>query len=226
MHCGRIVDRPHVHLQAQPVGVARRTARSTTRTRPYRTGTWAATTDGGSAQPPPGQRRRAAAGPPPRCPARWPPAGPASGRSRASRASLNEASSTRSRGAGRAAPPSTVGRDRRVGLHVDVEPDLRPGGEHLVEPRHGRRPADPHRGQVGPAQVARSGPAGRRAGPAVVVVEDHRHAVGGGVHVGLQVAVAQRRRPARTPSAVFSSPSAAPPRWAKASGSGASRYGK
>ena len=90
--------------------------------------------------------------------------------------------------------------DRRARLHVDVDPQVRPGVQHLGEGGDRLAAADPRLAHLRPRQLgdppgAVGDPVQRR------VVEGDRHPVGGGVDVGLDVASSRGRRPpGRRPS--------------------------
>ena len=75
------------------------------------------------------------------------------------------------------------GVDGLVGFHVDVEADVGPGGEDVVEAGDDGGSGDSEGAEVFPGQV---GDGGGVAGEAVEggVVEDDGDAVGGGVDVG------------------------------------------
>ena len=81
-------------------------------------------------------------------------------------------------------------RDRGRRLGVDVEPGLGKGHEEFAERRDGVDAVDPCLGDGGVRQL------GDRALPVGdpvqhPIVEGQQHAVGGGVHVGLQISVAE-----------------------------------
>ncbi|PSK98003.1 hypothetical protein CLV63_10651 [Murinocardiopsis flavida] len=83
--------------------------------------------------------------------------------------------------------------DRAVGLEVDVEPRLGPGAEQVLKDGDGFAAADPGASDLGVGQV---GDGAGAVGGAVErgVVEREEDTVGGGVHVGLQVAVPEADR--------------------------------
>ena len=195
---------------------------STTRTLAYRSGTWTAATPGTKPASPRPCREPSRSAATSRCAHRGRLARPAHP---ARPADAPVAERGEQHPVARARLPDRLdGRvDRRVGLHVHVHPALRPGVEDVGQAGHHPVALAADRGQVGPGQVL--DPAGPPEQPVErVVVEDHRHPVAGRVHVGLEVGYPASTARAKA-SIEFSSPSAAPPRWAKASGSGASRYG-
>ena len=111
--------------------------------------------------------------------------------------------------------------DRAVGLEVDVEPGVA-GSARAGRPSRDRlAPADQGLREVGVRQRRRSRRCRSVTRSRTCVVEGQQHAVAGGVHVGLEVAVAQRRPRARRRRRVFSRPTrsgwCAPPRCANAS---------
>lgn len=92
--------------------------------------------------------------------------------------------------------------DRRVGLGIDVDPGLREALQHLVEPQDRIRAGDARFGDLGPREV--DDPSGA-VGHAVelVVVERDQDAVGGGVNVGLEIAIPNLNGVPKRPFGVF-----------------------
>ena len=77
--------------------------------------------------------------------------------------------------------------DRLVGLRIDVDPDVGPRAEDVLEQRDRFATVDQRPRHLGPGQLADdAGPVGDSI--ELVVVEGHEHAVGGDVDVGLEVA--------------------------------------
>ena len=96
----------------------------------------------------------------------------------------------------RAGPPHRL--DQRADgagvLDVDVDPDVGPGAQDVLEQRDRLPAADPGGPDGRPGQL--DDPAGPVGDPVEGrVVEGEQDAVGGGVHVGLQVAEAEVDRP-------------------------------
>ena len=92
--------------------------------------------------------------------------------------------------------------DRRVGLGIDVDPGLREALQHLVEPQDRIRAGDARFGDLGPREV--DDPSGA-VGHAVelVVVERDQDAIGGGVNVGLEIAIPNLDGVPKRPFGVF-----------------------
>ena len=142
-------------------------------------------------------------------------------RTRSSRSSLNAPMHTRST-ASHFCEHLDQRLDRAVVLRVDVDAHVGPGAEQVLEQRDRLAAVDL-------APRARPTTAARRSTPVAVgdpvehvVVEREQHAVGGHVHVGLDVAVAERTACSNA-GIVFSGTSLAPPRWANGIGPGQSR---
>ena len=201
-------------------GPAAGTRRSTIRTRPVPHRHLRRPTARGRGRPgdgrrPGGQRTRRAAGRPPRTPSEVATAGPARARSRASRRSSNEASSTRPVAPARRIAVTPVRRPRSAFTSMLK---WMCGQASSTSSSRGTAADPPIRTVARSAQVSASI---RAARPAI------RASVASWKTTGTPSAVActsvsTYRKPSRTvrskAAAVFSSPSAAPPRWAKASG--------
>jgi hypothetical protein len=80
--------------------------------------------------------------------------------------------------------------DRTRFLDVDVDPDIWPGAQQFFEGRDRLAPADPGLAHLVPGQP-RNHAAAVGYPVQLVVVERQQHAVGRGVHIGLEVAVAE-----------------------------------
>ena len=97
---------------------------------------------------------------------------------------------------------------RTVGLRVDVDTYIGPARQHIAEQRDQVRSPDAGGTDLSPGQRPnRTGPVGHPVQP--VVVEHDQDVVGGHLHVGLEVAVAELDGPCKRPS---SSPAHQAPR--------------
>ena len=114
----------------------------------------------------------------------------------------------------------------RVGLGVDVEAGVGKGGSRSASRGIGSLAGDPGLGDLGVRQLRdRPGPVGDPVQDAVV--ERQQHPVGGGVHIGLQIAVAQvhrlrERRAGCSPGAGWVG--SAPRRGGRYAANGSSKY--
>ena len=116
-------------------------------------------------------------------------------RARGPRASENEPTQTRSQASVRRIR-STSGTERGLGLDVDVPAGLGELLQQVLEERQRLRARHPGLAHLAPTAGPRSGPRGVGHPVQGRVVEGDQPAVGRGVHVGLEVAVAERCRPA------------------------------
>ena len=115
--------------------------------------------------------------------------GPSAARARRRRSVRERADAHPVKGAGSSDRPHQ-GTDRTVGLRVDVDTDVGPARQHIGEYRDRVRPPDAGGTYLSPGQRPDlTGPVGHPVQP--VVVEDDQDVVGGHLHVGLEVAVAQ-----------------------------------
>jgi len=82
------------------------------------------------------------------------------------------------------------GTNRSVGFGIDIDTDIGPTRKHLREQRDRVRPADAGGAYLLPGKRPDlAGPVGHPVQP--VVVEGHQDLVGGHLHVGLEVAIAE-----------------------------------